>query len=313
MACSKVCQRSSGARWAMRLAVAAALLAEPTSAAVASKGVTGGTGKTLEPKDHFWKKDYPDDQQPAPPEEEPFDHPFPTVQDSEDWDKDFVEDTNSDNGEYKNQARYDELRHRIGPLRDAVLADREKLIKTAEEVENDQKMLKSLEQQEREEAAKEHVAEIHRKKFEEEGEQEMKKAMDQEEQIAKEQAELDKIKKTQAEAEEEARQAGDAEKSSNKNIAEKKKAQEETTDDLNRSINEHEALVKEAETKEQELKRLQKEFEKAQGMLRKYRREEDMEGGVYPKHPPKKSGASSSAPWLLTSMAAALAALLGSR
>jgi len=296
----------------MRLAVAAVLLAEPTSAAVVSKGVAGGTGKTLEPKDQFWKQDYPHDEQPAPPEEEPFDHPSPMVQDSEDWDKDYVEDTNSDNGEYKNQARYDELRHRIGPLRDAVLADKEKLIKTAEEVENDQKMLKSLEKQEREEAAREHVAEIHRKKFEEEGEQEMKKAMDQKEQIAKECGELDKIKKAQAEAEEEARLAGDAEKSSDKNIAEKKKAEEETTDDLNRSINEHEALVKDAETKEQELKRLQKEFEKTQGMLRKYRREEDMEGGVYPTHP-ARSAASSSAPWLLTSMAAALAALLGVR
>jgi len=45
-----------------------------------------------------------------------FKHPYPTIQDSEDFDKDYVKDENTDNGEYKAQAEYDSLRHKIKVL-----------------------------------------------------------------------------------------------------------------------------------------------------------------------------------------------------
>jgi len=46
-----------------------------------------------------------------------FKHPYPTVQDSEDFDKDFVKDENTDNGEYTAQSEYDSLRHKVTLLK----------------------------------------------------------------------------------------------------------------------------------------------------------------------------------------------------
>merc|ERR1712039_1003141 len=42
-----------------------------------------------------------------------FKHPYPVVQDGEDYDKDFVSDQNTDNGEFQAQQHYDELRRRM--------------------------------------------------------------------------------------------------------------------------------------------------------------------------------------------------------
>merc|ERR1719191_2689567 len=42
-----------------------------------------------------------------------FKHPYPAVQDTDEFDKDFVKDQNSDNGEYKAQTTYDRLRAQI--------------------------------------------------------------------------------------------------------------------------------------------------------------------------------------------------------
>jgi len=46
-----------------------------------------------------------------------FKHPYPTVQDSEDFDKDFVKDQNTDNGEYTAQSEYDSQRHIVSLLK----------------------------------------------------------------------------------------------------------------------------------------------------------------------------------------------------
>jgi len=60
----------------------------------------------------FFGKDYPWDKRPAV-DVLHFNHPYPVVQDSDDFDKDFVKDENSDNGEYKAQTEYDRLRHKL--------------------------------------------------------------------------------------------------------------------------------------------------------------------------------------------------------
>merc|ERR1719498_1037213 len=58
-----------------------------------------------------------------------FDHPYPVVQESRDYDKDYVKDENNDNGEWKAQMEYDRLRAKIteakkglGGLEDAAAA-----------------------------------------------------------------------------------------------------------------------------------------------------------------------------------------------
>lgn len=69
----------------------------------------------LDPKSDkkFFKKDYPDDEKPRINEHYVFDHPYPLVQDPEDFDKDYVKDENGDNGQWKAQMTYDTLRTKV--------------------------------------------------------------------------------------------------------------------------------------------------------------------------------------------------------
>jgi len=61
----------------------------------------------LEPTSHnkFFGKDYPDDSR--TPVMHKFSHPYPTVQDSDAYDKDYVQDENDDGGWWSAQMRYD--------------------------------------------------------------------------------------------------------------------------------------------------------------------------------------------------------------
>lgn len=84
----------------------------------ASGGVHQHISPELDPESHkkFFEKDYPDDKRPAASSEHhkfDFKHPYPIVQDSEDFDKDYVKDENSDGGEWKAQMDYDSLRNKI--------------------------------------------------------------------------------------------------------------------------------------------------------------------------------------------------------
>jgi len=71
----------------------------------------------LEPKsdNKFFKKDYPDDQRPEPIHK--FEHPYPTVQDSDRYDHDYVKDENDDGGYWKAQMEYDKLKNRVAKER----------------------------------------------------------------------------------------------------------------------------------------------------------------------------------------------------
>jgi len=75
---------------------------------------------SLHPADHkkFFDKDYPDDLRPKVINE--FDHPYPTVQDSKDYDKDYVKDENNDNGEWTAQMEYDRLKNKLAREKDDV-------------------------------------------------------------------------------------------------------------------------------------------------------------------------------------------------
>lgn len=60
----------------------------------------------------FFDKDYPFDKRPDA-KHLAFKHPYPVVQDSGDFDKDYVKDENSDNGSWKAQENYDRLRVKL--------------------------------------------------------------------------------------------------------------------------------------------------------------------------------------------------------
>merc|ERR1719327_133460 len=59
------------------------------------------------------QKDYPFDKRSITDEHYVFDHPYPAVQDTGDFDKDFVKDENSDGGRWDAQMTYDTLRAKI--------------------------------------------------------------------------------------------------------------------------------------------------------------------------------------------------------
>jgi len=67
---------------------------------------------SLEPESHdkFFDHDYPDDQRVEMHKGFAFQHPYPVLQDSEDYDKDYTKDENSDGGQWKAQTAYDTLR-----------------------------------------------------------------------------------------------------------------------------------------------------------------------------------------------------------
>merc|ERR550537_1301666 len=67
----------------------------------------------LEPKSDkkFFGKDYPDDVRPAVIHH--FSHPYPTVQDSDRYEKDYVKDENDDGGYWKAQMEYDRVKNKL--------------------------------------------------------------------------------------------------------------------------------------------------------------------------------------------------------
>lgn len=82
-----------------------------------------GSGRIVpaleEPADdhHFFKHDYPRDRQPVM--EDKWSHPFPIVQDTDDYEKDYVKDENSDGGRWKLDMEYNTLRSRLVAARAA--------------------------------------------------------------------------------------------------------------------------------------------------------------------------------------------------
>lgn len=61
----------------------------------------------------FFGKDLPGDKRPVADEHYYFDHPYPAVQDTGDFDKDFIKDENSDGGKWQAQMEYDLLRNKL--------------------------------------------------------------------------------------------------------------------------------------------------------------------------------------------------------
>jgi len=90
-----------------------------------------------------------------------FKHPYPVVQDSDEFDKDFVKDENSDDGSFKAQSEYDRLRH--------------KLLKEKADVAAALKAKDQAEKELREAVKRKEEAEEHKKKLQKENEEEKKR------------------------------------------------------------------------------------------------------------------------------------------
>jgi len=123
-------------------------------------GVKSAVAETSAVSPEVSKDTYPYDKRPKV-DVLHFKHPYPAVQDSDDFDKDFVKDENSDDGSYRAQSEYDRLRHKLVTEK----ADVAKALKAKDQAENEL----------REAMKRKADAEEHRKKLEKEAEEEKKR------------------------------------------------------------------------------------------------------------------------------------------
>jgi len=270
------------------------------------------TNPELDPASHkqFFKKDYPEDLRTPPVHN--FSYPFPTVQDSEDYDKDFVKDENSDGGEWKAQQEYDQLKNKLRKQEQ----DLSKYKQTKDQDEHDlstaigeeaqaEKRVKDLEdkaaaQEAKLEAAKKDVesatgyipgfthsiddAVAHLKECEEELERaraNLKSLTAQRDQALKNHKEADEVRKA---AEKEELAAEQAAALSRKNTATAKA--------------EYDAADKNMGQYKDEIGEMERKMKAAEAKLRKFRGESiDQDGGVYHTDGPREGG-TPSALWL---------------
>jgi len=75
----------------------------------------------------FFGKEYPNDKRVKADKYYVFDHPYPAVQDSGDFDTDFVKDENGDGGRWEAQMKYDTLRAKMQAARDKLKGLKEKM------------------------------------------------------------------------------------------------------------------------------------------------------------------------------------------
>merc|ERR1719379_1531397 len=87
----------------------------------------------------FFSKDYPWDKRPVADKHYVFDHPYPAVQDSSDFYKDFVKDENSDGGKWQAQMDYDTLRAKIRKAKEKLDKLKEKMEKEYKDYQSSKK------------------------------------------------------------------------------------------------------------------------------------------------------------------------------
>jgi len=151
----------------------------------------------LDPKSDrvFFGHDYPDDLEPHAKKTE-FSHPYPAVQDTDEYDRDYVKDENNDNGEWKAQMDYDLLRTRVARQKD----DLEKAKATEKEM---QKKLDAAKKREATATKAAEQATERARKAKDHADGLKKEAKDKEEQAVKESKKVKNVKKAKDKEEEE--------------------------------------------------------------------------------------------------------------
>jgi hypothetical protein len=219
----------------------------------------------LEPKSHdkFFDHDYPDDHRPAAPQHD-WQYPYPIVQDSEDYDLDFVKDENSDGGEWKVQQEYDTLRGKLA---------------------KEQELLKAAKMREKVSSETDYV------------EKEVHSLTDCETELSKARAKLRGLTEAQTKAVQEMKDADVNEASAEENKAAKEKAIDDLKKQIDKAMEDHEAALKTYEETNAKFLKFSADLKVAETNLRHVRRKDvDPDGGVYYLTPPPPKSAPAPAP-----------------
>lgn len=292
------------------------------------KGVLPNLGS-----DKKFGKDYPLDARPSA-DILHFKHPYPVVQDSDDFDKDFVKDENSDDGSFKAQSEYDRLRHKLAGEKAGVakaLAARDSAEKELEramqrEKEQKAKVVKETKEREVHEDDTKEVTKVHHKVAEKApptppseviaekiaavngdikiATQDTKQAMDALNECKKQLAEARESLKKLAKQLEGAKKVQRETQAVYDKSADEEKALEITDGDLKKQVaDEYAEYMKSRESylKQQALlSQMEAEIEVAAKNVKAIRDGEDKNGGIY--NTPTKSAAQSSASLLCASV-----------
>lgn len=249
----------------------------------------------------FMKADYPDDHRSHVYHK--FDYPYPTVQDHEDYDKDYVQDKNDDNGYSAAQLEYDGMKNRVEK-------EKREMEHAYKKEQEDWKELQSVKAAEKlaEDAAKE--AERKEKLADKLHDEATQNLTDAKQNVDKGQDttgneinDLEECKKQLAEAKrklkallEESKSAGadlDAKAAAEDAAEGKEMSAEEKEASLEKKVaeetKEHELAMSSVQKETQDVKNAEDALEKAAARLRQFRKDSvDPDGGVYHKN---KNGA----------------------
>jgi len=260
-------------------------------------GLTSATRKIepdLEPKSDakFFGKDYPDDRRPQPIHK--FGHPYPTVQDSDTYDKDYVEDENSDNGYFSAQLRYDNAKNKLLKERKDLAAALKALQKEAKEVEDAKKEEQEAEKHAMKKEADEDASDKKHDKLQEAVEDSKKDIDTAVEGIEAEVKDIEECKKQLLAARKklkalldekieyikrEKKRREEEEKAEADRIA-KDKIEEELEKKIPEEEDEHEKALKTYKEEMEDVERVKKELKASAEKLAKFRHA-DPDGGVY--------------------------------
>lgn len=192
-------------------------------------------GKKIEPKlvpksDRvFFGHDYPDDIDPLHAKKTEFSHPYPAVQDTDEYDKDYVKDENNDNGEWKAQMDYDLLRTKVARQKDdlekAKDAEREMQKKLEEAKKREAAAAKAAkEAAERAGKAKDHANSL------------KKRAKDKEEEELRESKKVKNVKKAREQEEDDLFKEDEEQEQEAKKSTKKETSADEDSDDIDKAV-----------------------------------------------------------------------------
>jgi len=310
--------------------------AEVKTAEVVVKGDQVHISPELEPPSDktFFKKDYPHDKRPVA---DPFHfkHPYPVVQDSGDFDRDYVKDENSDNGNWKAQETYDKLRAKLAKeKRDLAVAlekkhreeeelavakkqhQEEGLQKDVAEKKADALRKRKAERAERKkhstggtkgkgESSAGKAASVAESKEEEvdDATENTKDAVDSLEDCKKQLAEARKRLKEVMKELEEAKAAQEKTDAAADAAAKKELAAAQSTSSVRKQVDlehdEYQAAKTKFDKAEAELKEYEAQMKVAEAKVQRMRDAEDKDGGVYPAPTQKSSVEIASSPRML--------------
>merc|ERR1719240_1186518 len=244
----------------------------------------------------FFGKDYPDDHRPPvyAHEKKIFSHPYPTVQDSDRYDKDYVKDENDDGGYWKAQMEYDALKNKLAKekkeMAKALAKEHEEekefgAAQAAEEAaekkaEAAEKKEEAAENERQDADAKHDKIQDYLDEATDEVEKEVKDLEDCKKQLQEAKA---KLKALLAEKDAADKKKGDSDAAETA-AEEKEKAAEKTAAEFlkeyNKEKDEQAAALHDVEKEKADVKRAEENLAKQAENLRKYRHA-DPDGGVY--------------------------------